>query len=341
MSDAAPASAGSTTGGGAAAGGASPPPVLRRATWAFALSIFGLCTATIIPSIAALILAGDAERRIWASRGAYGGEQRIARARQLGKLGISLGIIFWILVFFVTQWEGLQNLGEVFLDPTQLRDSFPTVIKGFWLNIQIFVIAEILVLIWGLILAIFRTMPGPAAAPLRWFAIGYIDLFRGLPALVTIYVIGLGIPQLQIPLLADFSENQYAILALTIVYGAYVAEVYRSGIESIHWSQVAAARSLGLSFGQAMQFVLVPQAVRRIIPPLLNDFIGLQKDTALVNVLGTLEGFNRARIYSTNNSTFASFTVLALCFLAVTIPLARFTDLLVDRQTRRIQAGAG
>ena len=215
---------------------------------------------------------------------------------------------------------GLKNVQTTFFSGHALVDSFPTVRTGFWINVQIFMIAEVLVLAWALLLAVFRSLPGRAAAPLRWFAIGYIDLFRGLPAIVTIYMIGYGISLANLPFAKNFSDFEFGIMALTIVYGAYVAEVYRAGIESVHWSQVAAARSLGLSYGQSMQYVIAPQAIRRVIPPLLNDFIGLQKDTALLGVLGTLEAFKRAQIYGSNHSTLTAITTVGLLFLVITDP---------------------
>ena len=177
-----------------------------------------------------------------------------------------------------------------------IGDSFWLILKAFWLNVYIFVIAEILVLVWGLVVAIARLIPGPAGQPIRLIATVYTDIFRGLPAIICIYLVGFGLPLTGLPLLGNWPPEWYAILALTLTYGAYVAEVYRAGIESVHWSQVAAARSLGLSFFQTLRFVVVPQAVRRIIPPLLNDFISLQKDTALVNVIGAVDAFNQAKI---------------------------------------------
>ena len=226
--------------------------------------------------------------------------------------------------------------------------------QGFKLNILIFIVAEILVLIWGLIVAIVRRLPGRAAAPLRWLAVAYVDIFRGLPAIITIYLVVFGLPLTQLPLVQETADIDFTVLgvqidqlfilgvlALTLVYGAYVAEVYRSGIESIHWSQRAAARGLGLSEGQSMRYVVVPQAVRRVIPPLMNDFIGLQKDTALLNVAGVLEGFNVARIYAGNNFNLSSVTGLGICFLVVTIPMTRLTDYLVKRDQQRMMAGGG
>ena len=322
-------------------GGAAPSggPVHPRANLALALGIVGCIPLLTFPGIAALALAGNAERHIWASNGAFTGEDRVKTARRLGRVGIGIGLVTAVLLLVFSQRSGIATVQEVFFNPTHFRKSFPAVAEGFWLNIQMFLIAEALVLVWGLVLAVFRIAPGKIGAPLRWFAIIYIDALRGLPAILTIVLVGLGLPLVELPLFKDFSDFQYAILALTLVYGAYVAEVYRSGIESIHWSQTAAARSLGLSYGQAMQSVIVPQAVRRVIPPLLNDWIGLQKDTALVNILGMFEGFNAARNYNSNHSTLTATTVLGLCYLVVTIPLARFTDWMIVRDQRRMSAG--
>jgi polar amino acid transport system permease protein len=310
----------------------------RRATIALVLAIASCVTFTIIPALIAFPLAGIGERRIWASNGRLLGTERVRWARLLSKIGIALGFVGITLLLVITQWQGLKNVQETFFSGHALVDSFPKVRAGFWWNVQIFMITEALVLMWALLLAVFRSTPGRAAAPLRWFAIAYIDLFRGLPAIVTIYMIGYGISIANLPFAKNFSDFEFGIMALTIVYGAYVAEVYRAGIESVHWSQVAAARSLGLSYGQSMQYVIAPQAIRRIIPPLLNDFIGLQKDTALLGVLGTLEAFKRAQIYSSNHSTLTAVTTVGLLFLAITVPLARFTDYLLKREQRRIQA---
>jgi polar amino acid transport system permease protein len=156
---------------------------------------------------------------------------------------------------------------------------------------------------------------------------------------VLIYMVGFGIPIAGVPWIGDWSHYQLAMLALTLLYGAYVAEVYRAGIDSVHWSQTAAARSLGLSQGKTMRFVILPQAVRRVIPPLLNDFIGLQKDTAFIGVIGVLDGFRRAQIYAGNNFNLTSFTGLALCYVVITIPMTRFTDRLLKRDAARMRAG--
>lgn len=231
----------------------------------------------------------------------------------------------------------MSDFFHQFFNWNDLRDSFPLIWEGFRINIQIFVIAEILVLIWGLVLALLRGLPGRAAAPFRWLAIAYIDLFRGIPAIVLIFIVGFGTPKTDIPLVSSFSILQLGILALTMIYGAYVAEVYRAGIESVHWSQDAASRSLGLTNWKTMRFVILPQAIRRVIPPLLNDFIGLQKDSALVGVLGLREGFRAAQIYSGQHFNATPYVGLALCFIVITIPLTRVTDVLLKRDQNRMR----
>jgi polar amino acid transport system permease protein len=227
-----------------------------------------------------------------------------------------------------------------FFNWADLRDSFPFIWDGFKLNLQVFFIAEVLVLAWGLVLALLRGLPGRAAAPLRWLAIAYIDFFRGIPAIVLIFIVGFGTPKTDLPLVSSFSIMQLGILALTMLYGAYVAEVYRAGIESVHWSQEGAARSLGLTRSKTMRFVILPQAIRRVIPPLLNDFISLQKDSALVGVLGLREGFRAAQIYSGQHFNATPYVGLALCFIVITIPMTRVTDYLLKRDQNRMRAGA-
>jgi polar amino acid transport system permease protein len=229
---------------------------------------------------------------------------------------------------------------ETFFSWQDFKASFPSVVEGFKTNLSLMFVAEACVLVWGLVLALLRLGRGPLGAPLRWLTIAYIDLFRAIPGLVLIYMIGFGIPISGVPFFSDWSQYSLAVLALTILYGAYVAEVYRAGIESIHWSQTAAARSLGLSQSKTMRFVVLPQAVRRVIPPLLNDFIGLQKDTAFIGIIGVLDGFRRAQIYAGTEFNLTPFTGLALCFVVVTFPMTRLADRLLKRDAARVQAGA-
>ncbi len=250
----------------------------------------------------------------------------------------ALAILLLVVQFLIA--NDLAVSRTFFLLPL-ISSSFWLVLGAFWTNVYIFCVAEVLVLVWGLIVAIARLAPGAAGRPIRLIATFYADVFRGLPAIINIYLIGFGVPLTGLPVLKDFSQDTFCIMALTLTYGAYVAEVYRAGIESIHWSQTAAARSLGLSYIQTLRFVVVPQAVRRIIPPLLNDFIGLQKDTALVNVIGTIDAFNQAKIVASNHFNLSSVTTVAFLFVLITIPQARFVDRLIERDQRRMRAGGG
>jgi polar amino acid transport system permease protein len=206
-------------------------------------------------------------------------------------------------------------------------------------NVKIFCIAELLILPLALMLAIVRSLPGPVFFPARLLAIFYTDFFRGVPTILVITLLGFGAPALQLKGVPT-STMFWGIVALVLVYTAYVSEVYRAGIESVHPSQASAARSLGLSHGQSMVYVIVPQAVRRVIPPLLNDFIGLQKDTALVSVIGVAEAALQAQGYSQTYANFTSYTVAAVFFVLLTIPLARFTDHLIAARERRERAAA-
>jgi polar amino acid transport system permease protein len=232
----------------------------------------------------------------------------------------------------------VQQFIDTFLSWDHFKASIPSVLRGFMTNLSLMFVAEACVLVWGLVLALLRSTRSTVMAPLRWLTIGYIDLFRAIPGLVLIYMVGFGIPIAGIPWVGGWSLYQLAVLALTILYGAYVAEVYRAGIESIHWSQSAAARSLGLSHAKTMRFVVLPQAIRRVIPPLLNDFIGLQKDTAFIGIIGVIDGFRRAQIYAGQHFNLTSFTGLALCFVVITFPMTRFTDRLLKRDQRRMAA---
>ena len=201
-------------------------------------------------------------------------------------------------------------------------------------------IGDVLVLVLALGVAILRSLPGPVFFPIRALAIVYADFFRGVPTILVILMLGVGMPALQLEGL-PVSEIFWATVSLVLVYTAYVSEVYRAGIESVHPSQLAAARSLGLSRWQSMRFVVLPQAILRVIPPLLNDFIGLQKDTALVASVGVVEAFRQAQIDSAATFNFTPFLATALLFVLITIPLARLTDWLILRDRKRRQAAVG
>ena len=255
-------------------------------------------------------------------------------------------LFFAVIAIIVVLAPGSEIVAERFFDPFHLKQSFlgtpstPSVAGAFVLNVEIFAISEVLILILALVIAVVRQIPGPVFFPFRMVAIAYTDLFRGIPLILVLYMIGFGVPGLGLAGISYLSDVTYGIIALVLVYSAYVAEVYRAGIESVHESQNAAARSLGLTRWQSMRFVILPQAVRRVVPPLLNDFIGLQKDTALVSVLGSIEAARAAQIYGASEFNYASYVVAALLFVLITIPLARFTDRLIARDKRRRQAGA-
>ncbi|HSL11420.1 MAG TPA: amino acid ABC transporter permease [Actinomycetota bacterium] len=253
---------------------------------------------------------------------------------------ISTAVFIGVIVIAAVNSPGWARVRESFFDGEAFAESFPDIVSGFWVNVQMFLIAEALVLVFALLIAVLRSIPGPVFFPLRLVAVAYTDLFRGIPTLLVIFLLGFGMPALRLQGLPT-SEMFWGVVALVLVYSAYVAEVYRAGIESVHPSQRAAARSLGLGQWQAMRFVILPQAVRRVIPPLLNDFVGLQKETALVAVLGVREAVREAGIYSTSTFDYTSYLGASILFIVVTIPLARFTDHLIARGRRRREATGG
>ena len=276
----------------------------------------------------------DAERR---SRifGAGGGSRNVWVA-------MASTIVFFafvgILIVRSPGWSAPGGVRQSFFDATEFRYSVPSILSKFWLNVFIFCVAEVIVLAFALLLAVMRSLSGPLFAPLRVLATSYTILFRGVPTILVILMLGYGMPALNLQGIPS-SPIFWAIVALVLVYSAYVAEVYRAGIESVHPSQSAAARSLGLTRGQAMRHVILPQAIRRVIPPLLNDFIGLQKDSALVAFLGVTEGLLQAQIVSATDFNFTSFTALALVYVLITVPQVLLVDWLIKRDQQRRQAG--
>ena len=234
----------------------------------------------------------------------------------------------------------MHQVLRIFFSPHDFRDALPNIWAGFQVNLKLMVVAEALVLVFALAIAVIRGLPGRGARPLRALAIVYTDFFRGTPLILVAFLVGFGLPGLSIHFISNRSNFVYGVTALTLVYTAYVTEVFRAGIESVHESQRMAARSLGLTYAQAMRHVVIPQAVRRVIPPLLNDFIGLQKDTALVSVIGVAEAAFQAQAYSQTYANFTSYLVAAVLFILLTIPLARFTDHLILVRERRERATA-
>jgi len=243
---------------------------------------------------------------------------------------------------------GARTVAHAFFYPRDMWQSFIgnpkrgyySVGAAIWLNIRMFLVAEVLILALALFVALLRQSVNPALFPVRVLATMYVDFFRGVPLLLVVLALGLGVPGLYLPVISNQPDAVYGVAALVLSYSAYVSEVYRAGLNSVHQSQVAAARSLGLSQRTSLRYVILPQAVRNIIPPLLNDFISLQKDTALVGVLGVIEANQAANIYASSVFNYSSFTVAAILFLILTIPLARFTDRLIERDRRRRLAGA-
>jgi polar amino acid transport system permease protein len=246
-------------------------------------------------------------------------------------------VVFGGLAAVIVSSPGWDAFHSAFLNWDVFKASFPDIAHAFLLNVKIFCIAEPIILVLALVVAVVRGLPGPVFAPLRWLAIVYADVFRGVPTILVILMLGFGMPALGLSWIPT-SETFWGIVALVLVYTAYVSEVYRAGLESVHPSQEAAARSLGLTRFQGLRYVIVPQAVRRVIPPLLNDFIGLQKDTALVSVIGAVEALQQASIDEGASFNFTPYVAAAVLFVAITIPLTRFTDYLISRERSRRQA---
>jgi len=253
---------------------------------------------------------------------------------------LSTAVFVAVVVVAATQSAGWPEVKRSFFDWGDISSSFPDIARAFVLNVKIFLVCEVCILILALVIAALRSLPGPVFFPLRALAVIYADLARGVPTILVIALLGFGAPALQLTGVPR-SRVFWAGVGLILVYSGYVSEVYRAGIESVHPSQEAAARSLGLSRFQALRRVILPQAIRRVIPPLLNDFIGLQKDTALVATLGIVDAFNQSQIYSQATFTYGSYLGAAALFVAITIPLARFTDWLIARDRRRRQAAGG
>jgi polar amino acid transport system permease protein len=243
--------------------------------------------------------------------------QAIAAASTIVVIG---GLAAWILTS-----PGWPTVRETFFSWSIFKEAFPEVLEGFWLDVKLFVIVEIVVLIVGLAIALIRTSRAPALFPLRLLGTVFVDLFRGFPTIILVYLVGFGVPALR---LEGLPTDPVVLggIALALSYSAYVAEVYRAGIASVHRGQRDAALAVGLSDGQALRHVILPQAVRRVAPPLLNDFVALQKDVALVSILGPLEAFRYAQIVQGETFNYTPLVAAALLYLAITVPLARVVD---------------
>jgi polar amino acid transport system permease protein len=266
--------------------------------------------------------------------------RRSLRRRSLLVSSIATVVVLGGLVVGTITSPGWDTVKATFFSWPDAKASFPSIWHAFWTyNVKLFLIGEVLILALALLVAVIRQSRAAALLPLRILAVVYTDLFRGIPTILLVFMLAFGMPALGLQGVTN-SLFFWGLVALVLSYGAYVAEVIRAGIESIHPSQIASADALGLSRGQAMRYVVVPQGIRRVIPPLLNDFISLQKDTALVGAAGLFDALFAARDYANFNFNFTPYVVVAAYFVVLTVPLARFTDHLQRRAMERERQGA-
>jgi polar amino acid transport system permease protein len=265
--------------------------------------------------------------------------RRRLRRRSATVATVATMVVLGSLALVLFTSPGWPRVQETFFSWEHAKASFPDVIKGFGKNVVLFLVAEPLILVLGALVAVVRSTTSAALFPARLLATFYTDLLRGVPTLLVVILAGFGIPALQ---LQGVTNDTFwlGLFALVLSYGAYVAEVFRAGIDSIHPSQIASADALGLSHAQTMRYVVLPQATRRVVPPLLNDFVSLQKDTALLSAIFVYEALFSARDYAAYNFNYTPIVVVAVLFVALTIPLARFTDWMSRRMMRRERAGA-
>ncbi len=263
---------------------------------------------------------------------------RRGRARRSGVLaGVSTVIFLAVFGTAIVLSPGWSRVQSQFFDVGYGWEVLPDILRGLWLNLRVLVVSALLVLLLGLAIASARTLRGPVFFPVRLLAAAYTDVFRGIPLIILLYLIGFGVPGLRLQGVPN-SAVVLGTAALVLTYSAYVAEVFRAGIESVHPSQRAAARSLGLSYGQTMRRVVLPQAVRRVQPALLNDFVAMQKDVGLISILGAIDAVRAAQISVAQSFNFTPYVVAGLCFVLLAIPSARLADWVQLRAIRRQQA---
>jgi len=267
--------------------------------------------------------------------------ERDAWRRSRARRRTLIAAVSTVVVLVGTAWlvvtsPGWERVRDTFFDFDEARAVAPDIIRAFWMNIKLFTVAEVAILVLALGVAVIRVIPVAGLAPLKLVAVVYTDVARGTPTLLVVFLVGFGVPALRLQGV-PIDLFWLGVIALTFSYGGYVAEVLRAGIASIHPSQWASGRSLGLSYGQTFRHVVLPQAVRRVMPPLINDFVSLQKDTALVALIGLVEALRTAQINSSRDFDYTPYVVAALGFIALTVPLARATDHLALRAVRREQ----
>lgn len=262
-------------------------------------------------------------------------DRRAYRRRQSLRSGamaaLSTALVLGLAGAAIVSSPGWPRVKETYFDWDKAVDSFPAVLDGLWLNIRVTVMCAVLILLVSLTVAIMRTVRGPVAFPLRLLGTAYVDTFRGLPLLLVLFLLGFGGPALNLTGLPR-SALFWGASALVLSYSAYVAEVFRAGIESVHPSQRLAARSLGLSYGQALRHVVLPQAWRRVLPPLMNDLVSLQKDSGLIAVLGVVDAIRAAQIETASDFNYTPYVVAGLLFICLTVPMARATDWFARKQ---------
>lgn len=266
--------------------------------------------------------------------------ERRQRRQSIAIAAISTLTVVVLVIWLVPELAGWQSVRRSFFDGDAFRAVFPELLGPFWYDVQIFLWCAPCIIVLGMLVALARNVRNPLLFPLRIFATAYVDIVRGVPVILWITLLGFGIPGM---LQTREWFGRFIIwgsVALVVTYSAYVAEVFRAGIESVHESQRAAGRSLGLTSGQTMRSIVLPQAVRRVVPPLMNDLVSLQKDVALVSILGPVEALRRAGIENARTFNFTPYVAAALLFLCVSIPLTRLTDYLLARERRRMSATA-
>lgn len=267
-------------------------------------------------------------------RAARAAARRVKTRRSVAISAVSTIVVLGGLIALIVTSPGWPTVRETFFSWPAFKQAFPDVLRGFWLDVRMFVVVELIVLPLALAIALCRVVSAPAMFPFKLLATVFTDLFRGIPTILVVYLIGFGVPALELTGLPT-DPVVLGCAALSLSYSAYVAEVYRAGIDSVHSSQTAAALSLGLKPSQAMRFVVLPQAIRRVLPPLLNDFISLQKDVALVSIIGPQEAFRVAQIFQGENFNFTPLLAAAALYVAVTFPLARILDRMQARERSR------
>ncbi len=252
---------------------------------------------------------------------------------------VSTIIVVGGAAYLVGSSPGWPRVAETYFNWEKALDSFPMVLAGLWLNIRVMLVCAVLIATLGMVVAVMRTLRGPIAFPFRLLGTVYVDMFRGLPLLLVLFLLGFGAPALNLTGLPK-SALFWGATALVLSYSAYVAEVFRAGIESVHPSQRAAARSLGLSYGKTLRFVVLPQAWRNVLPPLMNDLVSLQKDSGLIAVLGVVDAIRAAQIATASDFNYTPYVVAGVLFICLTVPMARATDYLAKRSDRRAVGGA-